>query len=66
MKPPSDPITVVFDRDEAIALTEEGSHFSDGIRIRGRQRIREGLGTESLHRAADAHRRSRRWDDHGT
>lgn len=59
MKPPRDPVQVTLDRAELLALTEDESRYSDGIRIRARQRLRESLGTESLHRAVDAHRRSR-------
>lgn len=60
MEKPNDPVTVVFDRSEAVALTDaDENHYSLALYIRARQRIREALGTEPLHRAAKAHRESR-------
>lgn len=61
MDKPRDPVTVVFDRPEAVALLGLGieDHYAAGIVVRARQRVRQELGTEELHRAVHHHRESR-------
>lgn len=61
MDKPRDPVTIVLDRVEAVALTEDDSQWNEGIHTRARQRIRESLGTDSLRRAAQSHRESRNY-----
>lgn len=61
MDKPRDPVAIELDRVEVNALLDLDldSTWTSGPLVRARQRLREGLGTDSLHRAVKAHRESR-------